>query len=69
LLVAVHSLQAREQESGQEYNFISSDYPKLATSPPGDKEISFPGFVIAMIKVANLAKTKLRLQANADDTN
>jgi hypothetical protein len=33
---------------------------KVAAAPPGDKEINYGGFVIALIKVANVAKTKLR---------
>lgn len=64
LLVIVHGHQVREQEQGTDYSCVSQEYLKVSPGPPGDKEINFTGFVIAMIKVANLAKVKLRQQTN-----
>ena len=56
----------KEQESGQDYSCVSQEYLKVAPGPPGDKEIGYTGFVIAIIKLANLAKLNL-MQLNLNN--
>lgn len=52
----------------QDYSqFVQTDL-KAADSVPGDKELNYQGFVIALVKLANIGKLKFRKEPEEGQT-
>ena len=60
VLVSIHTAQIKEMEEVNDYSEMVQDDAKTAGAIPGEKELSYPGFVIALVKVANIGKLKFR---------
>lgn len=60
LLISIHTAQIKEMEEVSDYSTMVQDDAKTAGAIPGEKELSYPGFVLALVKVANIGKLKFR---------
>lgn len=60
----IHTSQVKEMKEMPEVGQVIQTDLKAADAVPGEKELNYQGFVIALVKVANIGKMKFREEEN-----